>query len=117
MRSGISAAGSVGSDLLAGGEADGYVAESELQNFLARHTLFPVEGDSNGNVRLRAVPDHVWNNLDLRGRSVAPKAAVALDLAGEKDHRSRASGKSLLREIERENKKSLSKRRQRGTGG
>jgi hypothetical protein len=111
MRSGISAAGSVGSDLLAGRELDGYVAESELQNFLDRHMLSRVEGGSDGNVRLRTVPDDVWNNLDLRSRSVAPKAAVALDLAGEQDHRSRASGKSLLRKIEREYKKSLRKRR------
>lgn len=105
MRSGISAAGSVGSDLLAGREVDGSVAESELRNFLDRHALSPVEGDSNGNVRLRAVHDDVWNKLGLRGRSVAPRAAVALDLAGELDSRSQASGKDLLREIDRENMK------------
>jgi hypothetical protein len=111
MRSGISAAGSVGSDLLAGREVDGYVAESELVNFLNRHALSPVEGDSSGNVRLRVVPDDAWNNLDLGGRSVAPKAAVVLDLAGERDPRSQTSGKNLLREIDRENKKNLKKRR------
>jgi excisionase family DNA binding protein len=111
MPSGISAAGSVGSDLLAGREVDGYLAESGLRNFLDRHALSPVEGDSNGNVRLRTVPDDAWNKLELRGRSVAPKAAVALDLAGERDPRSQASGKNLLREIDRENKKNLKKRR------
>jgi hypothetical protein len=111
MRSGISAAGSVGSDLLPGREVDGYLAEASLRNFLDRHALSPVEGNSNRNVRLRTVPDDVWNNLDLRGRSVAPKAAVALDLAGELDSRSQASGKDLLREIDRENMKNLKKRR------
>jgi len=111
MRSGISAAGSVGSDLLPGREADAYLAESELQNFVDRHVLHPAGGGVEGNVRLRIVLDDVWNNLDFSGRSVAPKAAVALDLAGERDARSQAAGKSLLREIDRENKKRLNRRR------
>jgi hypothetical protein len=111
MRSGISAAGSVGSDLLPGREADGYVAESELRDFLDRHALHPAAGGVEGNVRLRVVPDDVWNNLNFSGRSVPPKAAVALDLAGERDARSHAAGKNLLREIDRENKKRLKRRR------
>lgn len=110
MRSGISAARSVGSDLLAGREADGYVRESELQGFLNRHALSPVAGDAKGNVRLRVVPDNAWSNLDLDGRSVAPKAAVALDLVGERDPRSQAAGKKLLREIDRENQRILKRR-------
>ncbi len=101
----------MGADLLPGREADGYVAESELQDFLDRHVLHPAAGGIEGNVRLRVVPDDVWNNLDFSGRSVAPKAAVALDLAGERDARSHAAGKSLLREIDRENKKRLKRRR------
>jgi len=111
MRSGISAARSVGSELLAGGEADGYLPESELQSFLKRHVLSPVAGDANGNVRLRVVPDDAWSNLDFSGRSIAPKAAVALDLAVERDPRSQAAGKKLLREIDRENQRNLKKRR------
>lgn len=111
MRSGISAARSVGSDLLAGREADGYVAKSELRDFLGRHALSPVEGDAEGNVRLRVVPDDVWSSLDFSGRSVAPRAAVALDLVGERDPRSQAAGKNLLRKIDRENQKSLKRRR------
>ncbi|HEY6145665.1 MAG TPA: helix-turn-helix domain-containing protein [Solirubrobacterales bacterium] len=111
MRSGISAAGSVGSELLAGREADGYVPKSELQGFLNRHALSPVAGDANGNVRLRVVPDDAWSNLDFDRRPIAPKAAVALDLAGERDPRSRAAGKKLLREIDRENQRNLKKRR------
>jgi len=107
MRSGISAAESVGSDLLVGREADGYVAASELRNFLGRHALSPASADADGNVRLRVVPDGVWSNLDLSSRSVAPKAAVALDLASERDSRSQAAGKDLLRQIDRENQKYL----------
>lgn len=111
MRSGISAAGAVGSDLLAGREVDGYLPESELRNFLNRHALSRAAGDVKGNVRLRVVPDDVWNNLDFSSHSVAPKAAVALDLAGEHDARSQVAGKNLLREIDRENKKRLKRRR------
>lgn len=111
MRSGISAARSVGAELLAGREVDGYVEESELRDFLDRHALSPMAGDADGNVRLRVVPDDAWNNLDLSGRSVAPMAAVALDLAGERDSRSQVAGKNLLREIDREIKKSLKRRR------
>ncbi len=111
MRSGISAASSVGSDLLSGREADGYVAESELQDFLIRHVLHPAAGEVKGNVRLRVVPDGVWNNLHVSGRSIAPRAAVALDLAGERDPRSQVAGKNLLREIDRENKKRLKRSR------
>jgi hypothetical protein len=111
MRSGISAARSVGSDLLAGREVDGYVAESELQNFLDRHALSPVAGDADGNVRLRVVPDEAWNNLDFSGRAVAPIAAVALDMADERDSRSQVAGRNLLGEIDREVKKNLKRRR------
>jgi len=111
MRSGISAAGSVESDLLPGREADGYVAESELQDFLSRHALHPAAGEVKGNVQLRVVPDDVWNSLHFSGRFVAPKAAVALDLSGERDSRSQVAGKNLLREIDRENKKRLKRRR------
>lgn len=111
MRSGISAAGAVGSDLLAGREVDGYLAEPELAKFLSRHALSPAADGAEGNVRLRVVPKDVWNSLDFSGRSIAPKAAVALDLAGERDSRSQAAGKNLLREIDRENKKNLKRHR------
>lgn len=110
MRSGISAAGSVGSDLLPGSEADGYVGESGLKKFLSRHALSPVAGGAEGNLRLRAVPDDAWRSLDLDSRLVAPKAAVALDLAAEHDARSQAAGRKLLREMDRENRKNLKRR-------
>jgi excisionase family DNA binding protein len=93
--SGISAAGSMGVSLLTHREADGYLAQSQLQRFIEQHALAPAGVD--GNVRLRVVPDDAWQ--PLAGRSVAPPAAVALDLADEPDPRSEAAGKELIREI------------------
>jgi hypothetical protein len=110
MRSGISAARSVGSELLAGSEVDGYLPDSELQDFRNRHALSPA-GDADGNVRLRVVPDDAWSSLNFSGRSIAPKAAVALDLTDEVDPRSHAAGKKLLREIDGENRRNLKRRR------
>lgn len=94
---GISAAGSMGLGLLASREADGYIARSQLSSFIAKHALS--SAGIEGNVRLRAVPDEAWRELERR--SVAPVAAVALDLADEPDARSRAAGKKLLRQIDR----------------
>lgn len=96
--SGISAAGSMGVGLLAGREADGYIGQSQLQRFIDEHALSP--GGVDGNVRLRVVSDDVWQNL--AGRSVAPPAAVALDLADELDPRSQTAGKKLVRQIGRQ---------------
>lgn len=98
LPSGISAASSMGLGLLAGREADGYIAQSKMQRFSAEHALSP--GGIDGNVRLRVVPDDVWKEV-LAGRSIAPPAAVALDLADELDPRSEAAGKKLIRQIDR----------------
>lgn len=107
VRSGVSAAGSLQLGLLAGREADGYLAQSQLQSFISEHALSPAGVD--GNVRLRGVPDDVWPTL--RGRSVAPQAAVALDLADELDPRSQAAGKELLRKIDRDQRAQAKSRR------
>jgi excisionase family DNA binding protein len=96
--SGISAAQAMGVGLLASREADGYIAQSQLQRFIKEHALSP--GEVDGNVRLRVVPDDVWQ--DLAGRSIAPPAAVALDLADEPDPRSKDAGKELLGQISRQ---------------
>lgn len=95
--SGIGAVGPMGIDLLANGEADGYIAQSQVQGFIDEHALSP--GGIEGNVRLRVVPDGVWQNL--AGRAIAPPAAVALDLADEPDPRSEAAGKKLVRQVDR----------------
>jgi hypothetical protein len=101
--SGISAARATGVGLLPGREADGYIAQTQLQRFIDEHALSFREVD--GNVRLRAVPDDVWQ--DLAGRSIAPLAAVALDLADEPDPRSEAAGKKLISQISRQNRARL----------
>jgi excisionase family DNA binding protein len=95
---GISAASAMGLGLLASREADGYIAQSQLPRFIAEHALSP--GGIESNVRLRVVPDDAWRELD--GRSVAPPAAVALDLADEPDSRSREAGKKLIQQIDRQ---------------
>lgn len=102
LPSGISAAGSVDAGLLPGREADGYIAQSQLQGFVTRHALSPAALD--GNVRLRVIPADLWETLELGGRVVAPPAVVALDLAEEDDPRSRASGRNALHEIDRANR-------------
>jgi len=95
--SGINAAAAMGIGLLASREADGYLAQSQLQRFVDEHALSPAGID--GKVRLRVVPDSAWQNLT--GRSIAPPAAVALDLADEPDPRSKAAGEKLIRQIDR----------------
>jgi hypothetical protein len=107
VRSGISAAGSLKLDLLPGREADGYIAQSQVQGFIAQHALSSVESD--GNVQLRIVPDDAWSNID--GRFAAPPAAIALDLAEELDPRSQAAGEELLREIDRDQRARAKSRR------
>jgi hypothetical protein len=107
VRSGISAAGPLKLGLLAGREADGYIAQSQIQRFISKHALAPAE--VGGNVRLRVVPDDVWPSLS--GRSVAPQTAVALDLAEELDPRSQAAGKELLRKIDRNQRAKAKSRR------
>jgi hypothetical protein len=107
MRSGISAADSLELGLLPGREVDGYLARSQLQSFVSQHALLSAE--IGGNVRLRVVPDEVW--LSLGSRSVAPPAAVALDLADELDSRSQAAGKELLHKIDRDQRAKAKSRR------
>lgn len=102
LPSGISAAGSIDAGLLPGREADGYIAQPQLHDFVSRHALSPAALD--GNVRLRVVPADLWASLELGGRAVAPPAAVALDLAEEDDPRSQAAGRNALQEIDRANR-------------
>lgn len=97
MRSGISAAGSHEIGLVSGREADGYLPEAELSRFIKEHALSPAGHD--GNVRLRVVPDAAWGGL--KGRPVAPEAAVALDLMEESDPRSAKAGADVLKKLDR----------------
>lgn len=99
LRTGISAAGEYGLDLLSGQEADGYVAESSLKRLTTDHALSAAGGSTPGNVRVRLVPDRAWHHLS--GAEIAPRAAVALDLAEDSDPRSGAAGRRALRDLAR----------------
>ncbi len=112
VRSGISAAGSEkGFGLVSGREVDGYLKESMLKKFVAKHALVPV--GRGGNVRLRLVPDSSWRFLAKRG--VAPPAAVALDLAEDPEARSSQAGRRALRKLDRR-RPAFVKARRRGGG-
>jgi hypothetical protein len=97
VRSGISAAGDQGFGLVSGREADGYLQAGKSGGFVARHALEPA--GIEGNIRLRLVPQEAWHLLE--DRQVAPKAAVALDLAEESDPRSARAGRKALRDLDR----------------
>lgn len=97
MRSGISAAGSHDMGLVSGREADGYLPQSGLKRFIKEHAL--VSAGIDGNVRLRVVLDEAW--AILGARSVAPEAAVALDLSEESDPRSAKAGAEVLKKLDR----------------
>lgn len=95
-KSGISAVGAYGLDLVAGDEIDGYVRAGDLARLKREHALEPAEG-MEGNVLLRVVPDPAWH---LEGR-LAPLAAVAIDLSEEADSRSIRVGKKAIDRLER----------------
>jgi hypothetical protein len=97
LRSGISAAGDQGFNLISGREVDGYLGAAELDAFVARHALQPA--GIEGNVRLRVAPEDAHHLL--ADRKAAPRAAVALDLAEDFDPRSAQAGRKALRELDR----------------
>jgi len=99
VRSGISAPGELG--LVSGREADGYLLEGESGDFIARHALEPA--GIEGNLRLRLAPEEAAHFL--KGRGVAPTAAIALDLAEEPDPRSARAGLEALRGNDLERRK------------
>jgi excisionase family DNA binding protein len=96
VRSGISAAGFHGLDLVSAGEADGYLPERRRSGFERAHALDPA-GIEAGNVLLRVVPDSAWH---LDAHPVAPSAAVALDLLEATDARSQRAGHRLVQRLE-----------------
>lgn len=95
-RSGSSAAGELGLELLAPDTVDAYVAEGRFVALRSEHGLEPASA-SEANVILRAVPDDAWL---LHGRPIAPRAAVGLDLAAYPDSRSARAGSELLAELD-----------------
>lgn len=99
VRAGISAAGSIGLDLVSGREADGYVRASALDAFVHDHAMSPA-ATGEGNVILRVVPDDIWE-VFLDDLSHAPEAAVALDLTEDADPRLQSAGADLLWHLDR----------------
>lgn len=97
VRSGISAAGSFELDLVSGAEADAYIAHSRVSKFQRAHALEPASPGA-GNVLLRVIPDSAWHFPP--GQSLAPAAAVALDLLEDSDRRSQRAGHQLLKRLE-----------------
>ncbi len=89
---GSSAAGALKLELAAPDAIDAYVPGRSADEIVRAHALqeAPV---SQANVTLRVVPDKAWL---LDGRRIAPKAAVALDLAAYVDPRSSRVGTELL---------------------
>ena len=89
---GSSAAGALKLELAAPDAIDAYVPLDRAEEIVRAHALeeAPV---AQANVTLRVVPDEAWM---LGGRRIAPKAAVALDLASYSDSRSARVGTELL---------------------
>jgi Helix-turn-helix domain len=96
VRSGISAAGEHGLDLVSSSELDVYVREDRVAELAGEHALLP-EAPSGANVVLRAVPAGAWH---LGDRGVAPLAAVALDLASDSDSRSAKVASEVLKQLD-----------------
>jgi hypothetical protein len=71
VRSGISAAGALGFDLVSGGAVDGYLRASELKRFVKTHALAP--SGLEGNVCLRLVPEKAWRFSGVRRSLRSPR--------------------------------------------
>jgi excisionase family DNA binding protein len=97
VRSGVSAAGAHGLDLVSGREVDSYLSARKLEKVVANHALAPA--GQEGNVRLRLVPNHVWRLMPKA--QIAPIAAVALDLFEDRDPRSASVGRAALKDLDR----------------
>ena len=96
--SGSSAAGALKLGLAAPDAVDAYVPADRL-DAIAREYGLEDAAASQANVILRAVPHDAWV---LDERRIAPRAAVALDLASYADPRSARVGLRLLKRLERE---------------
>jgi hypothetical protein len=94
--SGSSAAGALGLQLVAPDAIDAYLPLEALESVVREHGLQDAPS-AEANVLLRAVPAEAWM---LDGRKVAPRAAVALDLASYPDARSASAGMRLLAELD-----------------
>lgn len=95
--SGASAAGTHGLGLVAGEEVDAYVPHDVARTVAEKFGLEP--RDPGANVVLRILPHEV--GAPASG-SVAPLAAVAVDLAEQSEARAARVGHEVLRRLDRE---------------
>jgi hypothetical protein len=95
---GSSAAGALRLDLAAPDTIDAYVRDEDLGRLVHQYGL-EASPTSRANVVLRSVPDDAWVLADRR---IAPRAAVALDLASYPDPRSQRIGEELLTRLDAE---------------
>ncbi len=92
VRTGLSATGEHGLDLIAIGGYEAYMPESDIADVTRRFAL--IEGPERPNVVLKAVEDEVWPFRP--DEEVAPILVVALDLLDASDDRSKRLAVSLL---------------------
>jgi excisionase family DNA binding protein len=93
---GASGAGQHGLELLPGDELDAYVDETGLEGLV--HEFGLEQRAEGGNVVLRSLPD----GIPAFQGSIAPLAAVGLDLAEQGDARSNRIGRRVLRQLDSE---------------
>lgn len=93
VRSGVSAAGAVGADIVALDEFEGYILRGDLAEVVRQHGLISRD-DGDSNVRLRVVAGNQWPVPAPEG--VALPLIVAVDLCESDDERSRRAGRELL---------------------
>jgi excisionase family DNA binding protein len=92
LRSGISAAGDHGADLMVTGSAEGYIRSLDLPQLQARFALSPDAG-AHANLRLHLTQSDE-GGWAFR-RAAAPAAVVAADLIERETPRDRAAGVKL----------------------
>lgn len=95
-RSGVSAAAEHGASLRAPNVLEGYLPEGEVDPFAYRFALRQAD-EREADLIVRGIADF-W---PFKDRSVAPIAAVAVDLLDSLDERTRRAGEQLLRGIGR----------------
>lgn len=98
VTSGVSAADAHGLELTGGPEHDAYIRESELPPVISASALEAASSPAAANVTLRVIADDAWH---LHG-SVAPLAAVAVDLSESPDARSARIGTRVLEQLARQ---------------
>jgi excisionase family DNA binding protein len=94
VRSGVSAAADHNADLVAAGQAEGYVLSSDARDLETEYALNPGIDHAQANVTLHVVADEQASRW-LFTRAVAPAAVVAADLAERATPRDRAAGLNL----------------------